>query len=33
MGDSALRFVTHRDVSLDDCEAAGAALIAAVKSL
>jgi threonine aldolase len=33
MGDSALRFVTHRDVSLDDCEAAGVALIAAVKSL
>lgn len=33
MGDSALRFVTHRDVSLEDCEAAGAGLIAALKSL
>ena len=33
MGDSALRFVTHRDVSLEDCETAGARLIATVKSL
>lgn len=32
MGDSALRFVTHKDVSLSDCEAAGAALIAASKA-
>jgi len=27
MGDSALRFVTHRDVTMMDCEAAGAALV------
>jgi threonine aldolase len=33
MGDSALRFVTHRDVSLEDCETAGAGLIATVNSL
>jgi threonine aldolase len=32
MGDSALRFVTHRDVSLADCEASGAALIEASKA-
>ena len=31
MGDSALRFVTHRDVSLADCEAAGKALVEASK--
>lgn len=31
MGDSALRLVTHRDVSLADCEAAGGALIEASK--
>jgi threonine aldolase len=31
MGDSALRFVTHRDVSLADCEVAGAALVDASK--
>jgi threonine aldolase len=31
MGDSALRFVTHRDVSLEECEAAGNALVAASK--
>jgi len=33
MGDSALRFVTHRDVSLADCEAAGAALVEASKAI
>lgn len=27
MGESALRFVTHKDVSLEDCETAGAALV------
>ena len=27
MGESALRFVTHRDVSMEDCERAGAALV------
>jgi threonine aldolase len=32
MGDSALRFVTHKDVSCEDCEAAGAALIEASKA-
>ena len=31
MGDSALRFVTHKDVSLPDCEIAGAALVEASK--
>ena len=31
MGDSALRFVTHKDVSLADCETAGTALIEAAK--
>lgn len=33
MGERALRFVTHRDVSLEQCEAAGAGLITALKSL
>jgi threonine aldolase len=33
MGDSALRFVTHNDVSQADCEAAGAALIEAAKAI
>jgi threonine aldolase len=33
MGDSALRFVTHRDVSHADCEAAGRALVEASKTL
>ncbi len=32
MGESALRFVTHRDVTMADCEAAGAALIEASKA-
>ena len=32
MGESALRFVTHRDVSMEDCEAAGTALIEASKA-
>jgi threonine aldolase len=31
MGDSALRFVTHRDVSLEECETAGHALVVASK--
>ena len=31
MGESALRFVTHKDVTLADCEAAGAALVEASK--
>jgi hypothetical protein len=29
MGEAALRFVTHKDVTLEDCEAAGAALLLA----
>ena len=33
MGDSALRFVTHKDVTLVECEAAGAALVEASKAL
>jgi threonine aldolase len=33
MGESALRFVTHRDVSLEDCETAGTALVEAAKAL
>ena len=33
MGQSALRFVTHRDVTLEDCEVAGAALVEASKAL
>ncbi len=33
MGESALRFVTHRDVTLEDCEVAGAALVEASKAL
>jgi threonine aldolase len=33
MGDSALRFVTHKDVSLEECETAGAALVEACKIL
>ncbi len=33
MGESALRFVAHRDVSLEDCEAAGRALVNASKSI
>ena len=32
MGDEALRFVTHRDVSLEECEVAGRALIEASKA-
>ena len=32
MGDSALRFVTHKDVTLAECEAAGAALVEASKA-
>lgn len=32
MGESALRFVTHRDVSMEDCEAAGTALVEASKA-
>lgn len=33
MGESALRFVTHKDVTLEDCEAAGTALVEAAKTL
>ena len=33
MGRSALRFVSHKDVTLDDCDAAGRALVEACKSL
>ncbi|MBX7184504.1 MAG: PLP-dependent transferase [Vicinamibacteria bacterium] len=33
MGDSALRFVTHKDVSLAECEAAGAAFAEASKAI
>ena len=33
MGDSSLRFVTHKDVTLVDCEAAGTALIEASKAI
>lgn len=33
MGESALRLVTHHDVSMDDCETAGRALIDAAKRL
>jgi len=33
MGESALRFVTHKDVTLEECEAAGAALVEAAKAL
>jgi threonine aldolase len=33
MGDSALRFVTHKDVTLADCEAAGNALVGASKAI
>ncbi len=32
MGESALRFVTHKDVTPADCETAGAALIEASKA-
>ena len=32
MGESTLRFVTHRDVTLEDCETAGAALVGASKA-
>jgi len=32
MGERALRFVTHKDVTLADCEAAGTALIEASKA-
>lgn len=32
MGESALRFVTHKDVTVADCEAAGLALIEAAKA-
>ena len=31
MGESALRLVTHKDVSIEDCAAAGAALLEAAK--
>jgi threonine aldolase len=33
MGESALRFVTHKDVTLEDCEAAGTALVEASKTI
>jgi threonine aldolase len=33
MGESALRFVTHHDVTLSECDTAGAALIEAAKAL
>jgi len=33
MGDKALRFVSHRDVTLDECEAAGRSLVTASKTL
>lgn len=33
MGDSALRFVTHRDVSFENCEVAGTALVEASKTI
>lgn len=33
MGEKALRFVSHKDVTLEDCEAAGRSLVAASKTL
>jgi threonine aldolase len=33
MGESALRFVTHKDVTLEECEVSGAALVAASSPL